>query len=437
MLTRARVQLQALPGGTIPIAVGVLVNGVASYVFLTLPARTGRLDTADYSLLSTIWFAVFVLGPGLFVPLEQTLTRAVAARRAQGGADHDLVHAAVTTVGRMSLGAAVLVFVVGLPVAGFGSWSALCVIAGAVASFGALQALRGVASGRSAFGAYGSALAGEGVARVVLATVLVVAGVSEPVAYGAVLVVSPLLAVALVVATSSRSEPRIEARGVMSHDGDTAATEGLSGYGALLIAQVGAQALANSVPLALAAMADDEAARSLAGALAAGFVLSRVPLFLFQAVQAALLPALTADVVAGELRRAFDGLIRLERLLAVGRLRASAGLVTLGPWAVETFFGEDFRVGASDMTWFCLGAAAFVVAFLHHQVLVATEQVRVAAQRWVAGLVGFTVLTAGGWVLGVGSDVGRVEVAYTVSTVATALVLRRLAVQALSSPAPR
>lgn len=424
MLQQLIRRAEALPRGTWAVALGVMINGAASYVFLSVPARSGRLEPSDYSLLTTVWFVVFILGPGLFVPLEQAVARAAAARRALASDDADVVSAARRTVLVMSAVVALLGAVSAPWIADLafdGRRLSIAVVVAAVASFGVLQAARGVSSGRAAFGAYAMLLAGEGVTRMVAAVVLVVAGVDDPLAYAATLIGSPLLAVLVARSTTSaRSGSR-----------ETHTTSGpqleMRSYGALLAAQVSAQALANSVPLALAIIATDDAGREAAGALAAGFVLSRVPLFLFQAVQAALLPALTTQIVAGDHAEAERSLLRLERLLAGLVLLALLVLVVVGPWAVSVFFGSDFAVTAADMAWFAGGGALFVVAFLHHQVLVAADHASAAALIWTVGLMllvaGITLAT---WA-DAGSAVGRVEAVYVGSIAMVAIAMRRAA----------
>src|SRR5437762_8017137 len=72
---------QAIPEGTLPVGIGLLVAGTTSYAFLVLSAR--GLGPARYATLSALWALVFVAGPGFFIPFEQDVSRAVAARHAR------------------------------------------------------------------------------------------------------------------------------------------------------------------------------------------------------------------------------------------------------------------------------------------------------------------------------------------------------------------
>ena len=74
-----------LPTGTAAVGVGLIVAGLSAYGFLFFADRA--LSKAEYSPLGALWSMVFLIGPGLFLPLEQEISRALAERRArfQGG----------------------------------------------------------------------------------------------------------------------------------------------------------------------------------------------------------------------------------------------------------------------------------------------------------------------------------------------------------------
>ena len=71
-----------LPDGTPAIALGLAINGISTYGFLVL-ARRAVGDEA-YGGLAVVWSLVYILGPGLFQPLEQEVARATAARGSLG-----------------------------------------------------------------------------------------------------------------------------------------------------------------------------------------------------------------------------------------------------------------------------------------------------------------------------------------------------------------
>ncbi|MEY2447958.1 MAG: hypothetical protein QOH79_1434, partial [Acidimicrobiaceae bacterium] len=71
-----------LPEGTLEVGVGLVLAGLCAYGFTVVAARA--LGKTEYAPLSVLWAMVFLAGPGFFLPLEQEVSRALAARRALG-----------------------------------------------------------------------------------------------------------------------------------------------------------------------------------------------------------------------------------------------------------------------------------------------------------------------------------------------------------------
>ena len=72
-----------LPEGTIPVGIGLLVAGLCSFAFFRVGVVALGSEEAFKPVVS-MWFATFALAPGLFLPLEQELGRAISHRRAIG-----------------------------------------------------------------------------------------------------------------------------------------------------------------------------------------------------------------------------------------------------------------------------------------------------------------------------------------------------------------
>ena len=94
------------------IGAGLLVSGLSSYVFLKL-LRAGIGSDAATEPVNQLWFLVFLLAPGFFLPLEQEVGRALAHRRALGQGGGPVVRragmlalglAGITTVGMLAAG---------------------------------------------------------------------------------------------------------------------------------------------------------------------------------------------------------------------------------------------------------------------------------------------------------------------------------------------
>ena len=71
-----------LPSGTTAIGYGLLINGIATYGFLIIAKRA--LGDDAYGGLAVLWGLVYILGPGLFQPLEQEIARVTADRASRG-----------------------------------------------------------------------------------------------------------------------------------------------------------------------------------------------------------------------------------------------------------------------------------------------------------------------------------------------------------------
>src|SRR5579862_247981 len=71
-----------VPEGTFAVGAGLAISGITAYGFQILAFR--GLSKPDYAALNALWVFVFVLAPGVFLPLEQEVGRAVSARRARG-----------------------------------------------------------------------------------------------------------------------------------------------------------------------------------------------------------------------------------------------------------------------------------------------------------------------------------------------------------------
>ena len=84
-----RSPLARIRNGRSALTLGLLFDGVASYVFLTASGRA--LGPDRFATVSVLWVVLFLVGNGLFIPVEQELGRSIAARRARGQGSRTLV----------------------------------------------------------------------------------------------------------------------------------------------------------------------------------------------------------------------------------------------------------------------------------------------------------------------------------------------------------
>ena len=86
----------ALPEGTLPVGLALLIAGLATFAFFKIGEwALGGED--QFKPIVSMWFATFAIAPGLYLPLEQELGRALAHRRALGQGGLPVVRRVVTT----------------------------------------------------------------------------------------------------------------------------------------------------------------------------------------------------------------------------------------------------------------------------------------------------------------------------------------------------
>lgn len=408
-----------LPVGTASVAVGLVVNGIGLYVFLALAGR--ELGPTAMAPLSVMWAITFFAAPGLFMPLEQELSRAVASRRARDlGAGPVVRHAA--WVGAVLLAIVVALTLGLLPVTFDHLWDEqVLLVAGfllTLAGYAVAHPVRGLLAGGNRFVDYALYFGAEGVLRVVAAAVLIVAGVGTAGPYGLSVGFIPFLAVAVALARP---------RGLVQPGPPSRAGEVTASLGALLAASLLTAAMMNGGVVAIELLGT-EADEDAASRFLAGLILARVPLFLFQAVQASLLPRLS-HLAGGrrwdEFRRALIRLIVV--VAAIGGL-ATVVAWSIGPWALTTFFGSEYELGHRDLGLLALGSSLFMVAVALGQSLIALSSQVHLALAWAAGLAVFAGVTL------LGNDLFlRVEVGMVAGTATVAALLATMMTYALAA----
>jgi O-antigen/teichoic acid export membrane protein len=117
-----------------------------------------------------------------------------------------------------------------------------------------------------------------------------------------------------------------------------------------------------------------------------GLFLSRIPILLFQAVQAALLPGLAAQVSAGhndEFRRGMRNLLLV--VSGIGILGVIGG-ATLGPFVGNLLFGAKFDLSNVDLALLAAGSGLFILALTVSQGLIALNDLAHVTSSWLVGV---------------------------------------------------
>jgi O-antigen/teichoic acid export membrane protein len=205
--------------------------------------------------------------------------------------------------------------------------------------------------------------------------------------YGVIIGLSPIAATLIGV----RKE-----RNLITPGPDAPWSELSSALGYLLAASVMAQLLVNAGVFAVQLLADAEqkGKHGVAGRFLNGLIIARIPLFMFQAVQAALLPKLAHLAGAGRHADFRAGLKRMLALVvAIGAL-ATVTAFSIGPFVVTTMFGKDFRLSHTDLGYLAAASAVYMLALALAQALIALATYPRVVIGWAVGLVVFAVVTA-------------------------------------------
>jgi O-antigen/teichoic acid export membrane protein len=391
------------------VAVGLGLSGAATYAFFAVASRA--LDPVDYAAIGVLWSLLFAVGNGVMQPLEQEVARAVSDRRARGIGPGPVVRRAVrigvgftavlcVAATATELGARALDEDPGWLLSNlFGGNEVLVVVfLVGLAGFCAAHLTRGALSSHGRFAAYATFFAVDGIGRVLLAGVLAVAGVATVGAWGAILAAAPFLGVAVAL----RGQRDLTEAGPEASWGELTRALGwlLAGTGSLALVVQGGT-------VAVQVLADADQADA-AGVFLNGLQIARIPLFLFQAVLASLLPRLSRQAAGGDLAAFRHGLGRLVgAILGVGALAVVAATV-VGPVVVDLLFDATTALEARDLG---LLSGAFVVimaAICLDQGLIALGAHRLMACGWMLSLATFVVVTALGDDLFLRVEVGLV-----------------------------
>jgi len=134
--------------------------------------------------------------------------------------------------------------------------------------------------------------------------------------------------------------------------------------------------------------------RAVAADFIVGLFLARIPILLFQAVQAALLPKLSTLVSAGRDDEFQSGVRKLVMIVvAIGAAGVIVGFL-VGPLAGRILFGPKFTLGHRDVALLAAGSGLFILALTLSQALIALGGHGQSMTAWFVGLIAFVGVTA-------------------------------------------
>jgi O-antigen/teichoic acid export membrane protein len=389
-LRSARPRLEAIDrADTALMSIGTIASGLLAYAFNVVAARS--LGPEAFGAIGALWAGMFLLAVLLFRPLEQTLSRAIADAVARGRDARPVVRSGARMGVVVAAVASLALLLAWSPITDglFGGRPALTVaLVLGLAGYGASYFVRGVCGGVRWFGGYGLLLLADGAVRVVLVVPLL-------------FVVSPTIAAIAVAAAAwggavapwfSRRRRAAEAR-LRSGDEPASLRAGSASRFALpAVAIAGSeQVLVSGGPLLVLIAGGPNAARD-GGVVFAATLLLRAPVFLFQGIQASLLPSLTTFQARGDHARAHRATVLTAGILAGFATAVALGALVAGPAAMSLLYGDGFDATATDLAILALGVGGFLAAGTFCQALLARARAGLAAACWVAGAITFVAV---------------------------------------------
>ncbi len=378
-------QLRARLSDVAPVGAGLVLLGISAYAFLGLAGHA--LAPREYAAVASLYLLIAVVGPGVFVAVEQETSREISSRIATDRPTLPVVRSA--TVISAVLAAAMMALLLALSpllvhrVFG-GSWSLLVAALVAVAGAASVYVLRGLFGGQRRYGWYGASLAAEGLARLVPSVVLVWVGIAATgAATGAFGFAFAFGAVLAAVATIMGIRP-----------GAPGPPLGLlrmaRGVGFLAGASALSLLLANIAPVVLTARLTDDP--GTAASFVSLFVLARIPLFLFAPVQAFLLPSLTAAVERGEAARVRRQVRTVLVMVGAIGLVGVVGAAIAGSWAARAFFNAPLELPWLVAALLGVSTVIMMIGQVLQPALVALGEHRTAMSAWIVGTIVFGAL---------------------------------------------
>jgi O-antigen/teichoic acid export membrane protein len=354
------------------LSIGIASTGLVTFAYFSLASHS--LSEVDYKGVSLLWSVLFLIIALIYRPVEQLLSRTIAARRAQGHESHPL---RVPLIIQASAAAAFLAVALAFrePIRDDvfdGSAALYWVLVVAVLAYAASYFARGWLAGHQRFGLYGGLVLLEACSRCLFALAVAIGIASGQGAVALGIAAAPLVSLLVLPwAIERRREPAADAGSMR---------EGATFAGAVLAIMAAEQALLNGPVVAVDATAANAA---LAGFVFNVLLIARAPLQLFQAIQTSLLPHLSGLAATGG-GEDFRHAIRLTVLAIAGFAGTVVlALALIGPWAMGLLFGGDFDYARGGLVLVGAGMGFHLAAGTLNQAALARGAAPAAALAWL------------------------------------------------------
>ncbi len=368
----------ALPKGSLTIGTGLLIGGVSIYVFFRLGQEA--LGQDGFKPIVSLWFVMFALVPGFFLPLEQEVSRAVAHRRALGDGVRPVVRKVAPVAAAITI---VLVLVVAIARNRLtsdlfeGSGVVTLALVMALVGYAPFHIARGICSGLGHFRVYSTMIALDGLLRVVACSVFLFLGLDRVGPY-ALMVATVPVAIAAGVFGSGR---------LRTHTGTPASWGELApNLGWLLLGTLCSGALINAGPLTVDLLGEGTPPEDVTR-FGNAVLLARVPLFCSRRYKPQCCRASPRLAALGDAREFRDVLRRLFALVGGVGIVGVGGAFVAGPWVLELVYegGIDRRT----ITLLAFASAVYMLAQACAQSVLSMSGHILVAVGWVASFLTF------------------------------------------------
>jgi O-antigen/teichoic acid export membrane protein len=220
----------------------------------------------------------------------------------------------------------------------------------------------------------------DGAVRVIGCTALWLAGVTSVGPYAFMIGFSPIVGV---IAVGLAGKLRVD------NGPEATWSEVTPNLGWLLMGSLFAAALVNAGPITVDILGHD-APPELVTRFGNAVIFARIPLFLFQAVQAALLPRLARLAAQRKLSEFKRGLQQLLVLVGSVGVLGTVGAFALGPWVLKLVY--DGGIDRRTMTLLAFASALYMLALAIAQAVIALNGHARVAIGWCAGFIAFALV---------------------------------------------
>jgi O-antigen/teichoic acid export membrane protein len=430
------------------LSIGIASTGLLTFAYFSIASHV--LGEASTSQLDLLWSVMFVIISVIYRPIEQLLSRTIAARRARGETAQSLRVPMLIQAGfALTFLAVALALHHVLVDQVFEHNSTLydVLVIGTMA-YAASYFARGWLAGNQRFALFGGLVLMESTSRISFAIAVAVGIASGQTAVALGIAAAPFVSLVVVPAAFARRSTKVsDSSGLDALEAPITVDEAdaaLAGPGTEGVQEVSAhddlsmrrgggfaawvssimlseQTLLNAAVLTVDATSSNKA---LAGIVFNVLLIARAPLQLFQAIQTSLLPHLTG-LEATEGHDAFARAIRITVLAIAGFAAAVAlGLLVLGPFALQhVLFGQTFSYNRFGLALIGIGMGLHLTSGALNQAALARDRARAAAGCWLLAAVVFLA-----WMLtpAVAEQLLRAEIGYAGATALLALGLTLL-----------